>query len=77
MIDRALPSATSRRSPRRVKAGPRAEAGVIRARGGAARLFQEAEGYKASVIARADGDARRFSHIASEYVKAPAVTREP
>ncbi len=49
---------------------------IPRARGAAARVTQEAEGYKASVIARADGDARRFSQIATEYVKAPAVTRE-
>jgi membrane protease subunit HflK len=49
---------------------------IPRARGAAARITQEAEGYKASVIARADGDARRFSQIATEYVKAPAVTRE-
>ena len=49
---------------------------VPRARGAAARLLQEAEAYKASVIARADGDARRFDQIYTEYVKAPAVTRE-
>jgi membrane protease subunit HflK len=49
---------------------------IPRARGAAARYLQEAEGYKASVIARAEGDARRFTQIASEYVKAPAVTRE-
>lgn len=49
---------------------------IPRARGGAARLLQEAEGYKASTIARAEGDAQRFTRIASEYVKAPAVTRE-
>ncbi len=49
---------------------------IPRARGAAARMIQEAEGYKASVTARADGDARRFTQIASEYVKAPAVTRE-
>jgi len=49
---------------------------IPRARGAAARLIQEAEGYKASVIARAEGDARRFTQIATEYVKAPAVTRE-
>jgi membrane protease subunit HflK len=47
-----------------------------RARGAAARLVQEAQGYKASVIARAEGDARRFTSIVSEYVKAPAVTRD-
>ncbi len=49
---------------------------IPRARGAAARVLQEADGYKASVIAHAEGDTRRFSQIASEYVKAPAVTRE-
>ena len=39
-------------------------------------MLQEAEGYKAATVARAEGDARRFSAIAGEYVKAPGVTRE-
>jgi membrane protease subunit HflK len=39
-------------------------------------MVQEAEGYKASVIARAEGDARRFSQVVREYAKAPRVTRE-
>ena len=49
---------------------------VPRARGTAARLLQEADGYKQSVILNADGDASRFKQILVEYEKAPAVTRE-
>ena len=39
-------------------------------------MVQEGEAYKASVIARSEGDARRFNQIAREYEKAPAITRE-
>ncbi|WP_374662012.1 FtsH protease activity modulator HflK [Inhella sp.] len=46
------------------------------AKGRAARLMQEAEGYKAAVIARAEGDAQRFRVVQAEYAKAPAVTRD-
>jgi membrane protease subunit HflK len=49
---------------------------VPRARGAAARLIQEADGYKQSVIANAEGDASRFKQILVEYDKAPQVTRE-
>jgi modulator of FtsH protease HflK len=49
---------------------------VPRARGTAARLIQESEGYKQSVSANAEGDASRFRQILVEYEKAPAVTRE-
>jgi membrane protease subunit HflK len=45
-------------------------------RGAAARQIQEAEGYKATVIARADGEAERFTLLLTEYRRAPAVTRE-
>jgi membrane protease subunit HflK len=46
------------------------------ARGVAARLTEEAAGYKQSVIATAQGDASRFRQILAEYEKAPQVTRE-
>jgi membrane protease subunit HflK len=46
------------------------------ATGTAARLAQEAEGYKASVVAQAQGDAERFSAVLAEYQKAPKVTRD-
>jgi len=38
--------------------------------------MQEADGYKQSVIANAEGDASRFKQILVEYEKAPQVTRE-
>ena len=46
------------------------------AQGAAARLEQEAAGYKARMIATADGDTSRFSQILTEYSKAPEVTRQ-
>lgn len=49
---------------------------VPRARGAAARLLQEADGYRQRVIADAEGDASRFRQILVEYSKAPAVTRD-
>ncbi|SFZ72585.1 FtsH protease activity modulator HflK [Chitinimonas taiwanensis] len=49
---------------------------IPKAKGYAARLLQEAEGYKQSVISRAEGDAARFKQVASEYAKAPQVTRD-
>jgi len=49
---------------------------VPKARGVAARLFEEASGYRQSVIATAQGDAARFRQILAEYERAPAVTRE-
>ena len=48
---------------------------VPKARGTAARLLQEADGYKQRLIATAEGDASRFRQIQSEYAKAPEVTR--
>ncbi len=48
---------------------------IPKARGTAARLFQEAEGYKQRLIAMAEGDASRFRQLNSEYAKAPEVTR--
>jgi len=49
---------------------------VPRARGVAARLMEEANGYRASVVSTAQGDASRFRAILAEYEKAPQVTRE-
>ena len=45
-------------------------------RGEAARILAEAQGYKAERIAKAQGDAKRFNLIASEYRAAPEVTRK-
>jgi modulator of FtsH protease HflK len=49
---------------------------VPKARGTAARLFAEADGYRQRVIADAEGEAARFRQILVEYNKAPQVTRE-
>ncbi len=49
---------------------------IPKARGIAARLAEEADGYKQAVIANAQGDTSRFKQILVEYNKAPAVTRD-
>ncbi len=49
---------------------------VPRAQGEAAKALQEADGYKARVVAVAEGDAQRFKSVLAEYQKAPAVTRD-
>jgi membrane protease subunit HflK len=46
------------------------------AQGAAAVLREQAEGYKARVIATAEGDAERFKSVLAEYQKAPQVTRD-
>ncbi|MDT8321069.1 MAG: FtsH protease activity modulator HflK [Xanthomonadales bacterium] len=46
------------------------------ARGQAARIMQEAEGYRAATIALADGEANRFRLLFDEYQKAPDITRK-
>jgi membrane protease subunit HflK len=42
----------------------------------AARLVQDAQAYRASVVSVATGNAARFDKIVAEYAKAPAVTRD-
>lgn len=49
---------------------------IPRARGVAARLLEEANGYKQRVEANAIGEADRFKLVLAEYSKAPQVTRE-
>ena len=49
---------------------------IPKARRMAARLQQEAEGYRQRVIEQAEGDASRFRQIVVEYNKAPQVTRD-
>jgi modulator of FtsH protease HflK len=46
------------------------------ARGGAARLREESNGYKARIISKAEGEASRFEQLLAEYQRAPEVTRE-
>ncbi|MDH3325927.1 MAG: FtsH protease activity modulator HflK [Gammaproteobacteria bacterium] len=49
---------------------------IPKARGGGARQLEEAAGYKARVIAQAEGESKRFLSILNEYEKSPEVTRE-
>ncbi|PPT87054.1 FtsH protease activity modulator HflK [Xanthomonas theicola] len=49
---------------------------VPEARGQAARTRTVAEGYKEAAIARAQGDAERFSLLQQQYQNAPEVTRK-
>ena len=49
---------------------------IPKARGAASRLAEESEGYRARVVASAEGDAVRFKQVLSEYQKAPGVTRD-
>src|SRR5690606_25981176 len=49
---------------------------VPEARGAAARTRTEAEGYKEAMVARATGDADRFSLLVDAYRNAPEVTRK-
>ncbi|MEO7939849.1 MAG: protease modulator HflK, partial [Burkholderiaceae bacterium] len=41
-----------------------------------ARLKEEADAYKARIVAQAQGDAQRFKSVLTEYQKAPQVTRD-
>jgi len=49
---------------------------VPKARGTAARLIEEANGYRQSVIANAEGEASRFKQVLVEYNRAPGVMRD-
>ncbi|HZX76735.1 FtsH protease activity modulator HflK [Lysobacter sp.] len=49
---------------------------VPEARGEAARVRAAAEGYKTASVARAEGDATRFSLLVDQYRNAPDVTRK-
>ncbi len=49
---------------------------IPKAQGSAARLREQAEGYKARVVAAAEGDSQRFTQVLAEYQKAPSVTRD-
>jgi membrane protease subunit HflK len=49
---------------------------ILRAKGPASRLIEEAEAYNARVVDNAEGDALRFKQILAEYQKAPGVTRD-
>lgn len=47
-----------------------------RARGQAERQILDAEAYRARVVADAEGESSRFAQLATEYTKAPNVTRQ-
>jgi modulator of FtsH protease HflK len=47
-----------------------------KAKGVASRVIQDAEAYRARVIAYAEGDTARFKQIYAEYQKAPVITRD-
>jgi len=49
---------------------------VPNARGAAAAVLQQAEGYKALTIAEATGEAERFNKVLTEYRKAPEITKK-
>ncbi|OGA79816.1 MAG: HflK protein, partial [Betaproteobacteria bacterium RIFCSPLOWO2_12_FULL_66_14] len=49
---------------------------VPKSRGAAIRLLEEANGYRQSVVANAEGEASRFRQVLVEYNRAPAVMRE-
>jgi membrane protease subunit HflK len=49
---------------------------IPRARGAAARLLLEADGYRQRVVASADGETNRFKQVLTEYSKAPQITRD-
>ena len=49
---------------------------IPKARGLAARLLEEAQGYRQRVVSNAEGEASRFKQVLAEYQKAPGVTRD-
>ncbi len=49
---------------------------IPEAQGTAARIGQEAAGYKAATVALAEGEASRFTQVLTEYQVAPAITRK-
>ena len=48
---------------------------IPRARGEAVRRQQDSEGYRARVVADAQGEASRFTQLLAQYQQAPEVTR--
>lgn len=49
---------------------------IPRARGAAVRQVQDAQAYRAKVVADAEGESQRFLKLLAEYERAPGVTRE-
>ncbi len=57
-------------------AGQNAEASINAARGEAAKVRQQALGYRAQVVSEAAGEAARFNQVYEQYRLAPGVTRD-
>ncbi|MDR0588752.1 MAG: FtsH protease activity modulator HflK [Burkholderiales bacterium] len=68
-------SAGQDREKKRIEGQAYANNVVPVARGIAARLLEEANGYAVEAVSRAEGDASRFKQLYAEYRKAPEVTR--
>jgi membrane protease subunit HflK len=49
---------------------------IPKARGAAQRVLQDADAYRARVVADAEGESARFEALLTEYQKAPRVTRD-
>jgi membrane protease subunit HflK len=80
--DQVAPAFADAGKAQEERARSRSEAQAIaddilpQAKGRAARLVQDAEGYRAQVVNQAPGAAARFDKVVAEYAKAPAVTRD-
>lgn len=73
---REVQAARQERSTLQNRADAYANERLAGARGQAAQILQESEGYRAREVNSAQGEASRFSAVLEEYVKAPDVTRQ-
>ncbi|MEM8572725.1 MAG: FtsH protease activity modulator HflK [Pseudomonadota bacterium] len=73
---REVQAARQERSTLQNRADAYANERLAGARGQAAQILQEAEGYRAREVNSAAGEASRFTAVLAEYIKAPDVTRE-
>jgi modulator of FtsH protease HflK len=73
---REVQAARQERSTLQNRADAYANERLAGARGQAAQIVQESEGYRAREVNSAQGEASRFTAVLEEYVKAPSVTRE-
>lgn len=73
---REVQSASQERDRLQKMADAYANRKLAGARGEAAQILEEAEGYRALVVNEAEGEASRFSAVLFEYQKAPEVTRK-
>ncbi len=73
---REVQAARQERSTLQNRADAYANERLAGARGQAAQILQESEGYRAREVNSASGEASRFTAVLEEYVKAPDVTRQ-